>query len=179
MYDKSRRYDFQNSEKLSISDLHTLFLDTDMLTEYLYTHKDEFSNIREIDSATDSESFYSEHVDQIDEITNRIFDLTSLNNEDELITLFRGVELGPEDMEPDMEEPGMCWTYDYDTAVDFVNQFDPSQDADYAPCIITAQFKAKDIDWLYSAACMLDEMDEKEIRTYKDSKPVAIDYEVL
>ena len=52
MYDKSRRYDFQNSEKLSISDLHTLFLDTDMLTEYLYIHKDEFSNIREIDFVT-------------------------------------------------------------------------------------------------------------------------------
>lgn len=179
MYSKERRYDYNNSERLTVSDAHTLCLDPDMLAEYFWSHRDEYTHIREIDSYTDGEQFYADHIEQIDKITNRIFDLTSLVDENEPITLFRGVELGPEDVEPDTKNPGMCWTYDYDTAENFVNQFDSETNADYAPCILTAQFKSKDIDWIYSVACMLDEPDEKEIRIYKDSKPIAIDYEVL
>ena len=179
MYDKERRYDYQNSENLTVSDARILCLDNDMLLEYLWKHRDEYSHIREIDSYTDAEQFYADHIEQIDEITNRIFDLTNLIDDDELITLFRGVELGPDDVEPDLENPGLCWTYDYDTAVNFVQQFDSEMDANYAPCILTAQFKSEHIDWIYSIACMLDEPDEKEIRLYKIAKPVAIDYEVL
>lgn len=180
MYSVEQRYnEYENGEKLCIEDIHTLFLDTDRLTEYFFNNKEQYSHIREIDSATDSERFYAEHVESIDEATNKIFDFTNLTNENELITLYRGVELGPEDIEPDVNDPGMCWTFDYDTAENFVSQFDMANNPDYAPCILTAQFKAKDIDWLYSVACMIDEPDENEIRVFKNARPVNIEYEVL
>ena len=179
MYSTERRFEYGNSKHLTVEAAHNLCLDPEALAQYLWTNRERYNSISEIDSYDSEDEFLANHTELLDELTDRIFDLTSLIDENELITLYRGVELGPDDVSPDLERPGMCWTYDYNVAERFVQQFDEGTDADYAPCILEAKFKAKDIDWIYSIACMLDEPDEKEIRTYRNTKPVKIEYEVL
>lgn len=99
----------------------------------------------------------------------------------ETITLYRGVVLGPEEMEPDMTNPGMSWTYSSEGAEKFVDNilegFDDNPD--FAPCIMTAKFNVNDIDLVATIAANIEEPSEEEIRLYKDSKPIDIEYQVL
>ena len=75
----------------------------------------------------------------------------------------------------------MCWTNSEQSAEKFLSFYndDLVNDPNYAECILMAEYKTVDIDWVYSVALMLDEPDEKELRIYKDSKPISIDYQVL
>lgn len=121
--------------------------------------------------------FLPRALDAIDSATDRIFDLTSLVNPNEEITLYRGIELMG-DAEPDADHPGICWTFDKKTAINFVNQFD-DDDPNNAPCILTGKTKISNVDWLVSLLLNADEPDEKEIRIWDDSKIEIIDTEVL
>ena len=113
----------------------------------------------------------------IDEATDTIFSISNLVNPNEEIILYRGVELLGE-VEPDTIHPGICWTFDKETAIQFVSQFD-DDDPNNAPCILTGKTDISNVDWLLSLLLNADEPDEKEIRIWDDSKIEIIDTVVL
>ena len=184
-FDNDERYS-HSPEKMNIATLHDLFLDNYAVAEYLWKHKDflSISSSNNLEEAAElgetmgyEDGFLPRALDVIDSATDRIFDLTSLVNPNEEITLYRGIELTG-DAEPDSDHPGICWTFDKETAINFVNQFD-DDDPNNAPCILTGKTKISNVDWLVSLLLNADEPDEKEIRIWDDSKIEIIDTEVL
>lgn len=184
-FDNDERYS-HSPEKMNIATLHDLFLDNYAVAEYLWKHKD-FLNVSGSNNLKDAinrgdelgykDGFLPEVLDFIDEATDKMFSLSNLVNPNEEVILYRGIELMGE-AEPDAEHPGICWTFDKDTAINFVNQFD-DDDPNNAPCILTGKTKITNIDWMVSLLLNADEPDEKEIRIWDDSQIEVIDIEVL
>lgn len=161
-----QRYDFQNSDRRSFADsLSILSGKAEDIVQFFKDHHDQFDHLS-----------HMEDIDKVDAATDKI--IAALTTPEDTVTVYRGIELGPEDVEPDLEKPGICWTFDKDTAERFVMQFD-DDNPDFAPCILIAKFNKDDIDVLYSVAANTDEPDENEIRVYKDAEPIEIEYEVL
>ena len=184
-FDNDERYS-HSPEKMNIATLHDLFLDNYAVTEYLWKHQD-FLKISSANNLKDAvkkgnelgykDGFLREALNVIDEATDTIFSISNLVNPNEEIILYRGVELLGE-VEPDTIHPGICWTFDKETAVQFVSQFD-DDDPNNAPCILTGKTDISNVDWLVSLLLNADEPDEKEIRIWDDSKIEIIDTEVL
>ena len=182
-FDNDERY--SHAPKKDLSEIRDLLLDANKLTKYFWNNQDilKISCYNLLADAIDEseisgyKGFYSEAIKVFDSGTDKIFDITSLVNPDEEITLYRGVELVG-DADPDIDHPGVCWTYDKQTAIDFVSQFD-DDDPNKAPCILTGKTKVSNIDWLISVLLISDEPDEKEIRIWDDSQIDIIDTEVL
>lgn len=158
-------HEFDNSSCHNLEVVRQLLNNLDKLTAYLSSDPC-FNAIR---------SVHNINIELLKSITAEFNELIDMSD---IITLYRSVILSPEQMSPDLNNPGICWTDSYDRAEEFGDDLIDDLD-DYVNCIITAEFNITDIDWIYSIACRLDEPDEKEIRIFKDAVPVHIDYEVL
>lgn len=184
-FDNDERYS-HSPEKMNIATLHDLFLDNYAVAEYLWKHQD-FLNISSANNLKNAvvrgselgyeDGFLPEALNPIDEATDKMFSISSLVNPNEKMILYRGVELIDE-VEPDTIHPGICWTFDKETAINFVSQFD-DDDPNNAPCILTGKTDISNIDWLVSLLLNADEPDENEIRIWDDSQIDIIDTEVL
>ena len=173
------RNNFQTSNKRNLQTIKNLLLDdNDLMEELFINRKTEFSDIGVIADCYDLNEMYDINYDNAMQAVDNIFNITDLSDPKELITLYRGVELGPDNIEPDLKNPGICWTFDKQTAINFVEQFD-TDDPNFAPCILTAEIPVEDVDWLYSVACQCDEPSEKEIRLFPQHHFHSISYEVL
>lgn len=180
MFNPDNRYkEFDNSKKRDFDKIKSLINDPDELLNLFYTEADEFNRIRTIYKAQDIDSFKKDNIENLNAAINIVKSLTDFNNPDELITIYRGIMLGPDDVEPDLSKPGLCWTDNEHSAETFILCDDFAADPNYAECILTGTYKASDIDWIYSIALMLDEPTEREIRLYKGAAPINIDYNVL
>lgn len=180
MFNPENRYkEFDNSKKRGFHKIKSLINDSDELLKLFYTEVDEFNKIRAIYKTKDIDSFREDNIKNLKAAVDIVKSLTDFNNPDEPITIYRGIMLGPDDVEPDLLKPGLCWTDNEHSAETFILCDDFADDPDYAECILTGTYKASDIDWIYSIALMLDEPTEREIRLYKDAIPISIDYQVL
>ena len=168
MSELTQRYDFQNSERHSFEDaIEILKQPANVLAKFFQNNPEQFDHLNNINDPI-----------KIEAAVNKI--IAAVTNNQDTVTLYRGIILTPDKEEPDMEQPGMCWTYDYDTAKNFAEELDVNEDdPDYAPCVLIADFKKDDIDLLYSVAANTDEPDENEIRTYKDAKPVNCSFDLI
>ncbi|MCF0124668.1 MAG: hypothetical protein HUJ68_02740 [Clostridia bacterium] len=185
-FDNDDRYSRSNI-KLSIEEIHNLFLDTEKLVRFYYDRPEllSVSSCDYLKDAVDADStlgyeegFYPYACSHFDAATDAIFNLTNLVDENEEITLYRGVELVG-DAEPDIEHPGVCWTFDRKIAEEFVSQFDNDDDPNSAPCILTGKTKIKNVDWILSCLLIADMPEEGELRLLDDSQIKIIDTEVL
>lgn len=94
--------------------------------------------------------------------------------------LFRSVILGPDDVKPNLSEPGSCWT-DNRASAEFFGKLilDVDDDPNFAVCILDAYVEIEHIDLLGTLILNAIEPSEREIRLYKDAKFEEIEYEVL
>lgn len=161
-----QRYDFQNSDRRSFADAMSIVAGkTEGIIEFFKNHHDQFDHLSN-----------TEDYDKVDNATNKI--IAALTTPNDTVMLYRGIVLGPDDVEPDLDKPGICWTFDQATAEEFAENLD-IDDPNFAPCVLNAEYKKDDIDVLYSIAANTDEPSENEIRVYKDAEPINIEYEVL
>ncbi len=185
---EAKGYEYSHSlKKYDLKDIRALFLDTESLCKYFFSHPSflECSCCDELDFAKEAgrengfeEGFLPEAFDAVDKAVDVIFSLTDLLDPNEEITLYRGVEL-IEDIKPDIENPGICWTFDRKTAEKFVSQFDDQDDPNTAPCILEGVTKISNVDWLITALLLSDMPEEREIRLWDDSLIKVVDWEVL
>lgn len=95
------------------------------------------------------------------------------------IKVYRGVVIF--DIEPDLDKPGICWSYDKQAAEDWVNELIDDDDPESAPCILTGITDSENIDWLMTVWLLSTCPEEKEIRLWSDDQTVleVIDWEVI
>jgi len=182
MFNPENRYkELGNSKKRDLNEIKSILSNSSDVLDFFFANADEFKEIVAIDRADNIDDFKRDNYKAVSSAIQIVKDLSSFDNPDVPVKLYRGILLGPEDVEPDLTLPGMCWTNSEQSAEDFVAFYsdDLVDDPNYAECILTAEYKTADIDWVYSVALMLDELGEKEIRIYKDAEPVSIDYNVL
>lgn len=182
MFNPENRYkELGNSKKRDLNEIKSILSDPSNALDFFFANADEFNEIVAIDNADNIDDFKRDNYKAISSALQIVKDLSSFDNPGAPVKIYRGILLGPEDVEPDLALPGMCWTNSEQSAEDFVAFYsdDLIDDPDYAECILTAEYKTEDIDWVYSVALMLDELKEKEIRIYKDADPISIDYNVL
>lgn len=158
-------HEFDNSNCRDFDTVKQLLNSPDKLTAYLSSDPC-FNAIRSVHNIN------KELLKNIAAEFNELIDMS------DTIELYRSVVLSPEQLSPELDNPGICWTDSYNRAEEFGDDLIEGLD-DYVNCIITAKFNNTDVDWIYSIACRLDEPEEKEIRIFKDAVPVHIDYEVL
>lgn len=176
------RYEFSNSKtKLPTTELLDLLGNTESLLLFYLKHFDDFNNIQFLRQVKSGMLTKDVAVDTLEETVNSILEITNWFS-DKNIHIFRGVELTPDDEEPDLVSPGLCWTWDKDTAENFAEELDSctnSDSAEYAPCIIEGTTDIENIDWLLTILLNIDEPEEKEIRTYNNISFSEIDYYML
>lgn len=170
---------FQNSPKLELSKLEDMLDDNTgyKLSMYVFEHKPNFDAIlRFRDDWGSPKDFYDKHHKELINCYRSLVD--ELDGIDGELKLYRGIIIiGTE--EPDLKDTGVCWTNDQHIAEEFIEGINDIDDPNFASAIIEATFQKKDIDVIYSVCARLDEPSEKEIRIFKDSKPLDIDYYVL
>lgn len=182
MFNPENRYkELGNSKKRDLNEIKSILSDPSDALDFFFANADEFKGILVISRANNIDDFKRDNYKNISSALQIVKGLSSLDNPNAQIKLYRGILLGPDDVEPDLTLPGMCWTDSEQSAEKFLSFYndDLVNDPNYAECILMAEYKTVDIDWVYSVALMLDEPDEKELRIYKDSKPINIDYQVL
>ena len=182
MFSPENRYkELGNSKKRDLNEIKSILSSPSDALDFFFANADEFREILVIDRADNIDDFKRDNYKNISNALQIVKDLTSFDNPNTPVKIYRGILLGPEDVEPDLILPGMCWTNSEQSAEKFLAFYNEGREnnPNYADCILTAEYKTIDIDWVYSVALMLDEPDEKELRIYKDSKPISIDYQVL
>ena len=182
MFNPENRYkELSNSKKRNLNEIKSILSSPSDALDFFFANADEFNEILVISKANNIDDFKRDNYKNISRALQIVKGLSSFDNPNAPVKVYRGILLGPEDVEPDLALPGMCWTDSEQSAEDFLSFYndDLVDDPNYAECILMAEYKTIDIDWVYSVALMLDEPGEKELRIYKDSKPISIDYQVL
>ena len=112
-----------------------------------------------------------ETIDFLKKLTN------DFSNPKQKITLYRGVVIF--EAEPDLKEPSICWSYEEEGAIDWVEAICSEDDPNDAPCILTGETTVDNVDWLMTFLLLTACPEEKEIRIWDDSKIKVVDWEVL
>lgn len=124
------------------------------------------------------EGYYPEWLEDAQETLEFVKKLTNnFSNPKQKLTLYRGVVIF--DAEPDLKEPGICWSYEEEGAIDWVEAISSDDDPNDAPCILTGETTADNVDWIMTILLLAVCPEEKEIRIWDDSKIKIVDWEVL
>lgn len=180
------RYEqFSTSQKHeSIEYIKHLFSNPEELANYYYKNHDNYEFCKEFDS------FYNKNTEQSKKefirLLNKCIPTISSKMNEDWIQLYRGVEITS--VSPDLDDPGICWTWDRETAEDFIyekdevytkNCEDKSSAAELAPCIIYGKSNIDNVDWLMSLLLNIDEPLENEIRVFDGKKVEDLKYDVI
>ena len=92
-------------------------------------------------------------------------ELLGLGSEGE-VDLYRGVRLNKES-DFNWDDVGNCWTYDYDSALEFLKYF---TDEKKNPFLLSCSTDSDNIDWILSICLNLNTANEHELRIYDTDK---------
>ena len=82
------------------------------------------------------------------------------------VELYRGVRLNKES-DFNWKDVGNCWTYEYDSALEFLKYF---TDTDKNPFLLSCTTDPDNVDWILSICLNLNTVNEKELRIYDPDK---------
>ena len=82
------------------------------------------------------------------------------------VELYRGVRLEKEE-DFNWNDVGNCWTYEYDSALEFLKYF---TDTNKKPFLLSCTTDPDNIDWILSICLNLNTVNEKELRIYNVDK---------
>lgn len=181
----SNDYNFSHAEHLDFKTVKEMFNQPKKLAMYMFKHPElldavqpgafEYATI--VGKEKGFEAYYKEWLEDASKGFSTIFKLTNLENPEEEITLYRGVVIF--DVEPDVKEPGICWSYEKDGAEDWLEAISSTDDPNDAPCILTGITKIENVDWIMTFLLLCSCPEEKEIRIWDDLKIKVVDWEVL
>lgn len=154
------RYNFSNSKfKIDIYNITS-----EEIFDIIYENIDELSLGPKLKRMDDEKLFKT-----IDNILEQIL-TTTLSGNPTLIALFRGVVL--ENEEPNLDNPGICWTETEEKAIEFVEDFLMEELPDLKGYILDFVYKVEDIDWISTICARIEEPNEQEVRIFKEAIPV-------
>jgi len=175
---------FSHAEHLDFETVKSMFKHPKKLAKYMFEHpglldvvqSKAFNYADEIGQQQGFEAYYPLWLKITQTGFDTIFNLTTLEDPNEEIDLYRGIVLF--EVEPNLEEPGICWSYEEEGASDWVNELCIEDDPNEAPCILVGKTKIENVDWIITFLLLCASPEEKEIRIWDDSKVEITDWYV-
>lgn len=165
---------FNTGNKLTYEEACEICKTPKRFLNYIRKHKDIYYKAGEFDKVESSlqyitgfiyggEYCYSDYLDMIQEYFDEILPL----GKEEDVEIYRGVKLESEDAF-DWNNIGNCWTYDWDSAIEYLKYF--QEDTPGYPFMISATTNRDNVDWILSICLNLTHINEKELRLYDESE---------
>jgi len=141
---------------------------------YIRKHKDIYYESGEFDKVEYALNYITETIygnkylgiDFEEMIQQYIDEILSLG-EEEYVEIYRGLKL-KEESDVNWDHLGTSWTYDYDSALEFLKYFTDKYEG--KEFVIQAETHRDNIDWILSICLNLTHINEKELRVIDDTK---------
>ena len=177
-------YNYSHAEHLDFEVVKDMFKHPRKLAKYMFDHPElldvvqpgAFGYADDVGRSKGFEEYYKYWLDDAQTGFDIISSLTNLEDPKEVLTLYRGVIIF--DVEPDLKEPGICWSYEREGAEDWLESLN-DDDPESAPCVMEGETTLDNIDWIITFLLLCVCPEEKEIRIWDDSKIKITDWEVL
>lgn len=173
------------TKRFTFQEVLQLLDDTKALARYFYNNPDFVATAQdgafgwaELQAVTKGfeKGYYPNFLDDVRDTLELVKEMLKGKTEKSKITLYRGLIIS--DVEPDLENPGICWSYSYDGAKDWANELDIG-DPEIAPCVLKGRTTVDNVDWIMTILLLACCPEEREIRIWDDSKIEVVDWEVL
>lgn len=171
---KLREKTFTTTQRIPYEEVCKICSTPRKFIKYIQANKDMYYESGEFDKVEPALSYIPDMMfrpiryiddDFMEMVGKYIKDILSLGKDNE-IELFRGMRLESE-YDLDWNDLGNCWSYDYDSAIEFIKYFiDESMGGAH---IITAITDRENVDWILSICLNLTHINEKELRLYDSS----------